>query len=165
MTTTDQTPRAAGFRLEAFLPYRLATVTDSVASLFAERYERRFKLTIPEWRVMATIAEHGTLSPTLVGRRTAMDKVKVSRAAQSLAAKGLLRQTQDPRDGRGRLLRLTRKGTSMYEGMVPLATKLETEVFGDLSRADLAALDRVLTKLSSRIETNGQDGAGPGDHS
>ena len=52
----------------------------------------------------------GTLSPSAVGEATAMDKVKVSRAAASLVARGLLRQTQDPHDGRGRLLRLTRKG-------------------------------------------------------
>ena len=45
-----------------------------------------------------------------------MDKVKVSRAAASLVARGLLRQTQDPRDGRARLLRLTCRGATAHRG-------------------------------------------------
>jgi hypothetical protein len=37
--------------------------------------------------------------------------------------------------------------------MVPLAIGTESELFDDLSRADLAALSRVLTKLTARLET------------
>jgi DNA-binding MarR family transcriptional regulator len=151
---------AGEFCLATYLPYRLATVTESVSRVFAEHYEGSFNLTLAEWRALAVISEHGTLSPTAVGQRTAMDKVKVSRATQSLVAKGLLRQSPDPRDGRGRLLRLTRKGTATHAGMVPLTVRLENEVFGDLSRADAAALNRVLTKITTRLETNG--GTDPG---
>jgi DNA-binding MarR family transcriptional regulator len=115
-------------------------------------------LTIPEWRALAVIAEHQELSPTAVGRHTAMDKVKVSRATQSLVAKGLLRQSQDPRDGRGRLLRLTRKGVAVHAKIVPLATRLESMLFDELSHADIVALNRALSKLSTRLETNGGNG-------
>ena len=159
MPSNDQGFRDAGFRLDTFLPYKLVVVTDCISDVFAGHYEQRFKLTIPEWRVLATVAAHGTLSPTAVGRLAAMDKVKVSRAAQSLVAKGMLRQNQDPRDGRGRLLKLTRKGTAAHEGMVPLAIQLESEVFGGLSRADLTALTRILSKVSTHLDTNGT-GAG-----
>ena len=121
MPAQNHDVRVATFCLADFLPYKLAVVTESVARVFAENYEVSCDLTIPEWRALAVIAEHGTLSPTAVGQLTAMDKVKVSRAAQSLVAKGLLRRTQDPSDGRGLLLRLTRKGVATHAGMVPLA--------------------------------------------
>jgi DNA-binding MarR family transcriptional regulator len=146
----------AEFSLASFLPYRLAVVTDQMARVFAENYQGSFNLTIPEWRALAIIAEAGTLSPTAIGQRTAMDKVKVSRATQSLVTKGLLRQSQDPADGRGRLLRLTRKGETTHAKMVPLAAKLEAALFDDLSRADVAALNRVLTKIITRLETNAE---------
>jgi DNA-binding MarR family transcriptional regulator len=97
----------------------------------------------------------------MVGQRGAMDKVKVSRATQSLVAKGLLRQSPDPSDGRGRLLRLTRKGTVTHARMVPLAAKLESALFTDLSRADMAALDRVLSKIITRLETTNGNGHRP----
>ncbi len=155
MPEKQRANRVTDFRLAAFLPFRLAVVTDCVARVFAENYEGSSNLTIPEWRTLAVIAEHGTLSPTAVGQHSAMDKVKVSRAAQSLVTKGLLRQSQDPRDGRGRLLRLTRKGVAVHARVVPLANRLEAMLFDDLSRTDMAALDRVLTKVITRLETNG----------
>jgi len=112
---------------------------------------------------LAIVAEHGTLSPTAVGQRTAMDKVKVSRATQSLVAKGLLRQSPDPRDGRGRLLRLTRKGTATHAGMVPLAAKLESALFNNVSRAEMAAFDRVLAKIITQLETIDDEGMEPAE--
>lgn len=159
MSSTSQSALDGGFRLETFLPHRLDIVTNGVANIFAQSYDRFFRLTIPEWRVLAAVAQHGTLSPTAVGRHTTMDKVKVSRAAQSLAAKGLIRQNQDPRDGRGRLLRLTRKGTSTHAGMVPLAAKLESDVFGILNRAELASLNRILTKIATRLQGTAESAA------
>jgi DNA-binding MarR family transcriptional regulator len=152
--------RATEFRLAEFLPYRLAVVTELVARIFADNYEGSFNLTIPEWRTLAVVAEQGTLSPTAVGLHAAMDKVKVSRAAQSLVAKGLLRQSPDPSDGRGRLLRLTRKGATTHAAMVPLAMRLQAMMFETLSQAEVSALNRVLAKITTRIETSGLDVAG-----
>jgi DNA-binding MarR family transcriptional regulator len=129
-------PAANGdaFRLEDFLPYRLSVAASRVSRLFARRYSEAYGLSIPEWRVLAIVGRFDTLSPSAVGEWSAMDKVKVSRAAASLVARGLVRQTQDPRDGRGRLLRLTRRGVAVYQGMVPLACELEGQLAEGLSR-------------------------------
>src|SRR3984957_5191055 len=118
------------FRLEDFLPYRLSVAANSVSRLFARHYAESYGLSIPEWRMLAIIGRFGTLSPSAVGEWTAMDKEKVSRAAASLVARGLVKQTQDPNDGRCRLLRLTRKGAAVHQGMVPLACELEEQASG-----------------------------------
>jgi DNA-binding MarR family transcriptional regulator len=162
MTAKNRDTDAAKFCLASFLPYRLAVVTDSIHRVFGDTYQQTCNLTIPEWRALAIIAQFGTLSPTVIGQHTAMDKVKVSRATQSLVTKGMLRQSHDPSDGRGRLLRLTRKGESTHARMVPLAARLEAMVFNDLNRAEVAALSRVLTKISTRLETTGVTGGGTG---
>src|SRR4249920_2674610 len=96
--TRREMPPANGeaFRLEEFLPYRLSVAANRVSRLFARRYSEAFGLTIPEWRVLATIGRFGSLSPSAVGEWTAMDKVKVSRAAASLVARGLANQSPDP---------------------------------------------------------------------
>ena len=155
MTTQAQDNPATGFRLEDFLPYRLVVVTDRVSRVFAGRFAEGFNLTVPEWRVLASVAEHGVASSTLVASSTAMDKVKVSRAAQGLMNKGLLRQGPDPRDGRGRLLRMTRKGTSTHAAAVPMVKVVAETVFDNLTRADISALNRVLDKITTRIEMIG----------
>ena len=153
------------FRLATFLPYKLGVVTDAVSRVFADHYLNSFNLTISEWRALAVIAEHETLSPTAVGQLTAMDKVKVSRATHSLVSKGMLRQTRDPGDGRGRLLRLTRKGNTTYIGMVTLADDLQSTVFSALSRPEISTLDRILSKVMRHLAAaEGADSAtGPVD--
>jgi DNA-binding MarR family transcriptional regulator len=145
-------PNGEAFRLEDFLPYRLSVAASRVSRLFARRYSEAYGLSIPEWRVLAIIGRFDTLSPSAVGEATAMDKVKVSRAAASLVARGLLKQTQDPEDGRGRLLRMTRRGAAVYEGMVPLACELEGQLAEGLSRSEWSILLKALDKLSAHVK-------------
>ena len=140
------------FRLEDFLPYKLSVAANRVSRLFARRYFEAYGLSIPEWRVLAMVGRFGTLSPSAVGEWTAMDKVKVSRAAASLVERGLVRQTQDPKDGRGRLLRLTRKGAAVHRGVVPLACELEEQLSGGMSRTEWASLLKALDKLSAHAQ-------------
>jgi DNA-binding MarR family transcriptional regulator len=163
--TRREIPAANGaFRLEDFLPYRLSVAANRVSRLFARRYFEAFGLSIPEWRVLAVVGRFDTLSPSTVSEWTAMDKVKVSRAAASLVARGLVRQTQDPRDGRGRLLRLTRRGMAVHEGMVPLACELEGQLAAGMSRTEWSALLKALDKLSAHVKgVQGVDHAAPVD--
>jgi DNA-binding MarR family transcriptional regulator len=140
------------FKLEDFLPYRLSVAASRVSRLFARRYAEAFGLSIPEWRILAIVGRFGTLHPSAVGEWTAMDKVKVSRAAASLVVRGLLRQTQDPQDGRGRLLRLTRRGMAVYEGMVPLACALEVRLAEGMSHSEWSVLSKALDKLNARVQ-------------
>ena len=162
MPVNTQDGPGVGFRLDDFLPYKLAVVTDCVSRVFAGQCLDGHNLTIPEWRILVVISEHGTMSPTMVASRTAMDKVKVSRAAQSLVAKGLLRQGPDPRDGRGRLLKLTRKGATTQAAVVPLTAKLEATLYDGLSRNDIAMLNRVLAKITTRLDGIEADGDADG---
>jgi DNA-binding MarR family transcriptional regulator len=145
-------PNGDAFKLEDFLPYRLSVAASRVSRLFGRRYFEAYGLTIPEWRVLAIIGRYDTLSPSAVGELAAMDKVKVSRAAANLVARGLLRQSQDPTDGRGRLLRLTRRGASVYHGMVPLACELEGQLAEGLSRAEWSVLLKALEKLTTHAK-------------
>ena len=140
------------FRLEDYLPYRLAVAANRVSRLCARRYSETYGLSIPEWRVLAVVGRFGTLSPSAVGEWTAMDKVKVSRAAASLAARGLVKQTHDPDDGRGRLLRLTRKGLAVRQGLVPVAHELEEQLAEGLSRTEWGGLLKALDKLTAHIK-------------
>lgn len=141
------------FRLEEFLPFRLAVASDGVSRVIARHYLGRSGLCMPEWRLLAAVGRFGVLSPTAAGERTSMDKVKVSRAAASLVAHGLLRQSQDPEDGRGRLLRLTRKGAATYAGIKPMAREIETMLAAGLSKAEWIALHKALLKLGEHTRT------------
>ena len=147
----DATAGDAPFLLESFLPYRLSVTTNRISRLFARRYSEAYGLSIPEWRVLAVIGRAGTLSPGRVAQWAAMDKVKVSRAAAALVARGLLRQSADPADGRGRQLSLTRKGQTVHRGVIPLARAMEAQLATALTRTEWTALGTALNKLNAHV--------------
>ena len=70
--------------LEDFLPYRLAVLSHTVSTKIAGVYDKRFGLTIPEWRVLAILGRFPGLSAVEVAERTMLDKVAVSRAVTKL---------------------------------------------------------------------------------
>jgi DNA-binding MarR family transcriptional regulator len=149
------------FQLDEFLPYRLSVAANRVSRMFSRRFADTFGLSIPEWRVLAVLGRVGSASPSAVGEMAAMDKVKVSRAAASLVARGMVRQTQDPDDGRARVLRMTRKGISAYQGAVPLAREMETEIASGLSRGEWGTLHKALNRLLVHVQSlhGADDGA------
>ncbi|HEX3576087.1 MAG TPA: MarR family winged helix-turn-helix transcriptional regulator [Rhodopila sp.] len=149
----DVSPSTLAFRLDDFLPYRLAVAAESVSRLIVRQHLVKSGLGMPEWRLLAAVGRFGVLSPTAAGEQTAMDKVKVSRAAAGLVSRGLLRQAQDPDDGRGRLLRLTRKGATLYADVAPTAAAIEEVLMAGLSRTEWAALHKALGKLSDHTQS------------
>jgi len=142
-----------GFRLEDYMPYRLAVAASSVSRLLSRRLSEAYGISIAEWRVLAMVGRFGVMSPSVVGERTAMDKVKVSRAAASLVARGMIKQSQDPADGRGRLLRLTRKGASVHKGALPLVRGLEEELASGLNRSEWGSLNKALARIGAHVQS------------
>jgi len=149
----------AAFPLNDYMPHLMVITARRVSRLLSHRLSEAFGLTIPEWCVLVTVGHHGVLSPSMVGELTALDKVKVSRSAASLVNRGLMRQSQDPHDGRGRLLRLTRKGTTICGRTLPLARELEAALSAELSRSEWAALNRTLGRLNTYAESMEEAGA------
>lgn len=136
-------------RLDDFIPYRLSIATNVVSELISTAYDRLFGLSTPEWRVIAVLAEAKELSQQDVAAKTRMDKVTVSRAANTLQARGLVARIASPRDGRARMLHLTPSGRSLYNDVVPTALALEADILAELDRSEIAALVATLGKLET----------------
>ncbi len=149
----DSNSHAAALRLEDFLPFRLSVAADSVSRFVARRHLAKSGLVTAEWRLLAAVGRFGVLSPTAAGELTAMDKVKVSRASASLVSAGLLRQSQDPADGRGRLLRLSRRGLALYADVAPAGKEIENTLMAGLSASEWRALHKALGKLSDHARS------------
>jgi Transcriptional regulators len=136
--------------LDRFVPYRLSVLSNIVSMSIAHAYEREFGLTIPEWRVLAVLARYPNLSAIEVAERTAMDKVAVSRAVQSLLAARRLVRTYDKGDRRRSMLRLSAQGRAVYTRVAPLALGYERKLLDALSASDRRALDRLIGRLMER---------------
>ena len=142
-----------GLILEEFLPYRLSVLMLRISNAIARSYERRFRLTVPEWRVMAVLGRFGPLSANGVAEKTQMDKVRVSRAVARLVSAGRVSRRVDPADRRRTVLALTAAGRAIHREIVPHARGVEARLLAGLAPAERAQLDRLVAKLEARAQT------------
>jgi DNA-binding MarR family transcriptional regulator len=139
-------------RLQDYLPYRLSVAANAVSRLIARAYEHRFGLKIPQWRLIAVLADEGPMTQQSLCGRTVMDKVTVMRAAQSLVRRGFVRRLPNRADGRSHRLALTRAGARIYRDIVPLALEHEARLLHGFQKADIARLDRLLRQLEQTAQ-------------
>ncbi|MBU3077786.1 MarR family winged helix-turn-helix transcriptional regulator [Sphingomonas quercus] len=143
--TDDQDERQ--LILADFIPYRLSIATHLVSHAIARAYETRFGLGIPQWRVVAVLAESGPLMSIDVAQRTRMDKMTVSRAAAALVDRRLLVREANPGDRRSHLLSLSREGEDLYAEVAPAALRLEQQLLDGCSDDEVAGFVAMLHRL------------------
>jgi DNA-binding MarR family transcriptional regulator len=144
---TPTSPEAAEpLSLADYVPYRLSVASNAVSRLIARAYEDRFGLSIPQWRLMSVLAE-GSLTQQAAVTRTAMDKVRVSRAAQDLVERRLAVRLANRIDRRSHSLELTAAGRRLFAEIAPLALAYEAALLAGLAPGEVATLKRLLGKL------------------
>lgn len=136
--------------LEDFLPYRLAILSHTVSTLIARVYDRRFGLTIPEWRVIAILGRFPGLSAVEVAERTMLDKVAVSRAVTKLIKAGRIDREFADADRRRSILTLSEEGRKVHDEIAPLALRMENDLLHGLSDDQIATLNVVIERLLVR---------------
>jgi len=126
------TAEHAPLQLEHFLPYRLSILSNTISQAIADDYQRRYDISVTEWRVMAVLARFDGLSAREVAERTAMDKVAVSRALARLVEAGRVHRSIHDDDKRRSVLSLTEAGWTMHDEVAPMARAREREVLAKL---------------------------------
>ena len=144
--------------LENFLPYRLSFTANLVSQAIAVSYGPPLDLSVPEWRVLAVIAESDGITQAEIALRTMMDKVTVSRAAIGLRHREWIASSPNPHDKRSHLLMLTQAGRESYEAIAPKALDLEQRLFAALDPEDLRVLTQTLRKIDTALLARRRDG-------
>ena len=155
----QRTERGDRLVLDDYLPFRLSVASNAVSRLIARAYEDRFGLSIPQWRLIAVLAEDGALTPGAIVARTAMDKVTVSRAAQGLIRRRLVARIAHQADGRSHHLSLTAEGGRLHQEVAPLALAYEAAVLSGLAPGEVVALKHLLKRLeAAALRLSGEGG-------
>lgn len=147
----------AKLRLDAFLPFRLSVTSNMVSDAIASTYQALFGLTIPEWRLVAVIAEDDGTTQQQVGRRTCMDKVTVSRATIALVDRGLIERRPHQTDRRSQSLHLTASGRDLYAQVAPKALELEQRIFASFDPREVAAFSAMLVRIQQVTQAVGEN--------
>ena len=141
--------RAKRLALAHFLPYRLSVASNAVSRLIADAYAEQFGISIPEWRLIALLQEDGEATQQHLVARSQMDKVAVSRAAQTLEARGYIVRRDDKADGRARRLSLTAKGRALHAAVAPAALAYEQRLLDGFTAAETETLAALLRKIEA----------------
>ena len=141
--------------LEEFLPYRLSVLSHTISTNIARVYEKRFGVSIPEWRVIAILGRFPGLSAVEVADRTLMDKVAVSRAVTKLIKNGRIDRKVADADRRRSILNLSEEGREVHNEIAPLALQFERELLQDISEDDYETYNSILDRLLSKARRLG----------
>jgi DNA-binding MarR family transcriptional regulator len=137
-------------KLEEFLPYRLNICATLVSQALSRIYTERYKIGVPEWRVLVTLGEFGMMTAKAIGIHSHMHKTKVSRAVALLERRKLLARRPNRADLREAFLSLTPAGREIYDELAPMALAFAQRLLEAVEPAERDSLYRALRKLTER---------------
>ncbi len=140
----------AALKLEDFLPYRLNVCASLVSQALSRIYTGRYKIGVPEWRVLVTLGQFGTMTAKTIGIHSHMHKTKVSRAVALLERRKLVGRRANRADMREAFLSLSASGREVYDELAPMALNFAGQLLQTVDTGNHAALDRALKKLTER---------------
>lgn len=151
-STDDARGDNAPLKLEEFLPYRLNVVASLVSQALSRIYAERYGIGVPEWRVLVTLGQYGTMTGKAIGSHSHMHKTKVSRAVALLEKRRLVIRRVNRSDLREAFLSLTPEGRAIYDDLAPGAVSFARHLIEAIDPADRDAFARALQRLIERAK-------------
>ena len=145
-----------------FVPFRLNRLAAEVSAALSGEYQARYRLDIPEWRVLATLGfRDDACSAQYIAHCTRTHKSTISRAVSALLERRLVERVENEDDRREFRLRLSRKGQALYEQLIPRLRRKEQELLSCLSakeRKDFATMLGKIEKQLALVQTSEEAG-------
>jgi DNA-binding MarR family transcriptional regulator len=91
-------------------------------------------------------------SPARIARAVQVERPAMTNTLQRLEARGLVRLSPDPKDGRGKLVYLTEAGRAAREAAVAAATEAIAPVAAGIPAAELTAALPLLRRLRTALD-------------
>jgi DNA-binding MarR family transcriptional regulator len=138
---------AQNFDLDQFLPYLLNQAAEMTSQEFQIVYRTEYGMTRTQWRAMANLGKHGTMTAAEICRLTFIEKTKMSRAVRTLEEKGFLTRIAIVGDRRSEKLSLTSNGAAAFYAIGKKATAFDLNLRERLGQNTAGALENVLRIL------------------
>jgi len=146
-------PMPKGLILDNFFPYRLTQLQATISDCIADIYTGKFDLTRHEWRVLAILGSSVEMSAKQIGLLSNLEKMQTSRAISKMLNEKLVMKTTNLNDKRSALLKLTPRGLSVYQQLVPKVITREQELLSVLTQEEQHQLFNTMKKLSLQSQS------------
>jgi DNA-binding MarR family transcriptional regulator len=147
----------ASFQLTQFLPFRLNRLAAEISEELATLYAERFRIDIPQWRVLATLSAGNGWTAKAIVASTRTHKSTISRAVEALEQRGLIEAVQSAQDKREYRLRLTAEGRRLFRELAPLVLAYEEELMERLGDTEARRLERAIAALETALGLAGEE--------
>lgn len=117
----------------------------------------RYGLSRGSWDVLASLRRVGPpyqRSPTELYRALMRTSGTMTNRLKRLERAGLIERAPDPQDGRGLLVRLTRRGLELVDQIAPLHLENERQLVRSLTASDRELLETLLRGLLHDLEAS-----------
>jgi 3-hydroxy-9,10-secoandrosta-1,3,5(10)-triene-9,17-dione monooxygenase reductase component len=141
----------SGSFAESYLSYLLARASHIVASGFHARL-KTWKLTIPEYRVLACLDGAEGLGVGDLAAMAIMAQPRMTKVLDRMARQGLIERRSDPKDRRRVLIHLTPAGRTRAAPMLRAAKEHEAKILAPFSAEERSVIMRALDLLISERE-------------
>ncbi|OYW46157.1 MAG: MarR family transcriptional regulator [Sphingomonadales bacterium 32-68-7] len=125
---------------------------------FSTHLAHRHRISLNEFRMLMTIGGLGRTASHELAELTGVNVMSVSRAVATLERHGRIAVVRDTANRRRKWLSLTEEGERLYALMRPQSEKVADFLLSDLSGAEAAQLEALVTRLIHTLEA--KDAAG-----
>jgi MarR family transcriptional regulator, organic hydroperoxide resistance regulator len=129
--------------------------------LFGQIYGRRdqqlakslrpFRLSVPQWRVLAALVDLGTSTINRLSDLTVVDRTTLSRTLDRMERNGLVARKRVEADKRSYEMRLTAGGRAMFRRIWPVMSYHNARAIAGLSERELARLKAIIKKMIANV--------------
>lgn len=140
--------------VEDYLLYLLAAVSDRASAQF-HAHARATGLRVPEWRVLACLANEDGAMVTRLASLSLLEQSRLTKIIDQMAERGLVSRHPDPQDARRVRVFLTQAGRSMAESLVADARDHEAKILDRLSPGDAQTIKPILRALLACLDDPG----------
>ena len=136
-------------QLNDMLAYKVSMLSSDLSESLAAVYEP-YGLTMPEWRVLATLGNTTSLTSKHIAAATRLDKVKTSRALQQLESKQLISRVTSKNDKRAINISLSEEGVRTYNELTPLVAAWQAGKLENITDDEYHIFLKVINGLSQQ---------------
>ena len=157
MATTVMKPKhrpLSDFDLENALPYLLNRAGVHIGLAFSQEI-KRYKVTLPMFRILASLVHFERQSLTELAEHTAVELSTLSRLVATLQRRGLVSRARSGADGRSISITLTPAGMKLARELIPVAELYERVALFNIPPQEVAILKRLLKQMYSSLRNLG----------
>lgn len=144
--------RIVGTRFSQSVP--VGYLVNEVSRLFKRRFEdeaRVFGVTLPQWRALAEVARHESVTQVNLANAIEADPMTVSGMLDRLEKRDLVNRFADPTDSRAKRVRITPSGEELVDAARKVALAIYAQALTGIDKQEQQALTAMLDRIRDNL--------------